>query len=244
MKTRQKVRRAAVIASFILLPVTLYYFSPVLSLSAAASGTVSGSVMVFTLLFFSALFAGRAFCGWVCPVGGAQELVAFVRGKQVIRRHINWIKWLVWAPWFAMLVFLFLRAGGAKGFDFFYMTRGGISVTDLPGGIAYASVVAVFFILAATVGKRAGCHTICWMAPFMVIGRSIRNVFSWPSLRLAVRPESCAGCGTCSGGCPMSIDVEERVKEERIESRDCILCGSCVDACPRGAIRFSFGSGR
>jgi polyferredoxin len=233
-----------VIASFVLLPITLYYFSPVLSLSAAASGIVSGSVMVFALLFVSALSAGRVFCGWACPAGGAQEVIALVRRKPVNRRRINWIKWLVWSPWLIMLVFFILRAGGARGFDFFYQTRGGISVTDIPGAIAYIAVVAIFLILSATVGKRAGCHTICWMAPFMVIGRSIRNVFAWPSLRLAVRPDACAGCGKCGKECPMSIDVTERVKADRIESRDCILCGSCVDACPRGAIRYSFSSGR
>ena len=136
MKTRQKVRRVAIIGMFILLPGTLYYFSPVLS--AAASGLVSGSVVVFALLFLSSLFFGRLFCGWACPVGGARAV------------------------------------------DFFYQTRAGISVKDLPGIIAYASVLAVFFLLAVAVGKRAGCHTICWMAPFMVIGRSIRNVFACP----------------------------------------------------------------
>ena len=38
MKTRQKVRRAAMIAAFALFPVTLYYFSPVISLQGIAGG--------------------------------------------------------------------------------------------------------------------------------------------------------------------------------------------------------------
>jgi ferredoxin-type protein NapH len=243
MKTRQKVRRVLIIAMFALLPITLYYFSPVLSISAASSGIISGSIIVFALLFISSLFLGRLFCGWVCPAGGAQEIILLFRRKAVNRRRIRWVKWLIWAPWIVMLVFFILQAGGVKGIDLFYQTRHGISVTDMPGLIAYVSVVAVFFVLAVTVGRRAGCHVICWMAPFMMIGRSIRNAFGWPSLRLVGNREGCEGCGKCSRECPMSIDVKERVQQGRLETRDCILCGSCVDTCPRQVIRYSFSAG-
>jgi ferredoxin-type protein NapH len=109
---RQKVRRAVIISMFLLLPVTLYYFSPVLSLQAAASGIVSGSLVVFGILFIASLFLGRLFCGWVCPAGGAQELVMRFREKPVNPRRIGWIKYLVWTPWVAVLVFLTLQAGG------------------------------------------------------------------------------------------------------------------------------------
>jgi ferredoxin-type protein NapH len=242
MKTRQKVRRVAIIAMFLLLPVTLYYFSPILSIQGAAFGIVGGSIIMFAALFLSSLFLGRLFCGWACPAGGAQEIVMLFRKKPVNRKQINWIKWLIWTPWVTMLVFFLLRAGGVKRVDFFYLTTNGISVADLPGIIAYVSVVSVFFLLALAIGKRAGCHTICWMAPFMMIGRSIRNFFGWPALRLVASDQSCAGCGKCARECPMSIDVMRRVKESRLETRDCILCGSCVDACPHQVIRYSISA--
>jgi hypothetical protein len=70
-KIRQKVRRGLLTVSLLLLPVTLYYFSPALSLQGAAAGVATGSVLVFAGLFLSALFLGRAFCGWACPLGGA-----------------------------------------------------------------------------------------------------------------------------------------------------------------------------
>ncbi len=243
-KTRQKVRRAVITAMFLLLPVTLYYFSPVLSLQAAAAGIVAGSVLVFLFLFVSSLVVGRLFCGWACPAGGLQELVALFRRRPVDRRAIGWIHWLVWVPWLLTLVFLLLQAGGVKGISFLYQTRRGVSVTDRTGAIALASVVLLFFAAAVGIGRRAGCHALCWMAPFMVIGRSLRNAFGWPSLRLAADGVSCAACGSCSQACPMSIDVMERVQTRRLECRDCILCGSCADACPRGVIGWRFDSGR
>lgn len=87
-KTRQKIRRGLLIASLLLLPVTLYYFSPALSLQGATAGVASGSVLVFAGLFVSALFLGRAFCGWACPMGGLQELTARLRGRPVARRRL------------------------------------------------------------------------------------------------------------------------------------------------------------
>ena len=244
MKTRQKVRRALIFSSFALLPVTLYYFSPVLSASGAALGIVTGSLLVFAVLFVSSLFVGRLFCGWACPVGGLQEGLARARGKTVSRKRIGWIKWVIWAPWAAGLVFLAVRAGGFTRFEPFYQTWHGISVGELPGLIAYVAVVALFAVLSLAVGRRAGCHTVCWMAPFMVIGRKARNVLAWPSLRLVARAEGCSRCGTCTSTCPMSIEVQELVAKRDLETSDCILCGSCVDNCPKRVIGYSFSSGR
>ena len=183
MKTRQRVRRALIFGSFALLPITLYYFSPVMSLGGTAFGIVTGSLLIFAVQFLFSLFVGRLFCGWACPVGGLQEAVALLRGKPVNRRRIGWIKWLIWAPWVAAVAFFALRAGGFNRVDVSYQTWHGISVADLPSLIAYVAVVALFLVLSLTVSRRAGCHTVCWMAPFMVIGRKIRNVFAWPSLR-------------------------------------------------------------
>ena len=133
MTIRQKIRRAAIVGSFALFPVTLYYFSPVLSLQAISVGIVSGSLVIFGALFAVSLFFGRVFCGWACPGAGLQEIVALVRGAPVKRTRINWIKWVVWGPWAATLLFLALRAGGVRVIDFTYQTRHGVSVTDLPG---------------------------------------------------------------------------------------------------------------
>jgi ferredoxin-type protein NapH len=244
MKTRQKVRRALIFASFALLPVTLYYFSPVMSLAGTAQGIVTGSLLVFAAQFLLSLFVGRLFCGWACPVGGLQEAAALARGRRVNRRRIGWIKWVIWAPWIAGAVFLAVRAGGFSRVDFSWQTWHGISVGELPGLIAYVAVVALFLVLSLTIGRRAGCHTICWMAPFMIIGRKARNVLAWPSLGLAARRDACTQCGACTKACPMSIDVQAMVAASDMESSDCILCGSCVDGCPRNVIRYRFAGGR
>ena len=244
MKTRQKVRRGLLIASLALFPVTFYWLSPAVPLQGAVEGVVAGSLLVFALLFVQSLLFGRLFCGWVCPAGGLQEVTALVRGRPVNRRKINWIKYLVWVPWLATVVFLFIRAGGVKRVDPLYLTWHGISVADWHAAVMAGIVLLVLFLPALIVGRRATCHTLCWMAPFMIAGRWIRNQFAWPSLRLATAQDRCTSCGACTKACPMSIDVTEYVQGGSLECSDCTLCGSCVDACSRKAIAYRFSKGR
>ena len=177
-------------------------------------------------------------------MGGLQELTARLRGRPVARRRIRWIKYLVWGPWFLLLVYLTLQAGGFRRAEPGYQTWHGISVVNLQGLVVLLTVAAVFFLPAALVGRRASCHTLCWIAPFLIAGRSVRNFLAWPALRLAARPQACRRCGSCTGACPMSIDFQEGLQAGGLETTDCILCGSCADACPSGAIRLRFGKGR
>ncbi|MCG3256618.1 MAG: 4Fe-4S binding protein, partial [Candidatus Heimdallarchaeota archaeon] len=75
---RQGLRRTLVFISALLFPVVFYYLSPMVPLQGGAEptgGVISGSLIVFAGLFVLSLFLGRAYCGWVCPVGGMQEVV-------------------------------------------------------------------------------------------------------------------------------------------------------------------------
>jgi polyferredoxin len=239
-KPRQKIRRGVLLGMLGLFPVTLYYFSPVLSLEAASKGVAAGSLIVFAALFIVSLLLGRAFCGWACPAGGIQEMTMLIRGRTVRPRRIAWIKWLIWVPWILVLLLLILRAGGLTRVDFLYGTTKGVSAGDVPGLIALAAVVLLFAILSLAVGRRAACHTVCWMAPFMIIGRAVSSTLGWRSLRLSARTQDCNACGRCTRHCPMSLPVTEKVRQDHLEDPNCILCGSCVDACPRGVLQYAF----
>ena len=243
MKTRQKIRFGIITTSLFLFPLTLYYMSPVISLEGASKGIITGSMIVFGLLFAAAILLGRSFCGWLCPAGGLQDVVGLYRSRPVRAPRIRWIKYLIWAPWLSGILLFLRRSEGVQQVDFAYATEGGLSVTSVPGLIAYLSVVLVFFLLAVTIGKRAACHTICWMAPFMIIGRYIGRALRIPSLGLKVTETPCRHCGRCTASCPMSIPVEKGVEAGAVISSDCIICGSCVDTCPAGLLRYSFGPG-
>lgn len=247
---RQRIRKILVILAFLSFPITMNYLSPYVIIDGAVNRVVNGSLIMFALMFLSSLFLGRLWCGWVCPGGGMQEIVEPVNRRPVKVRKVDWIKWLIWVPWISLIVFLAVSAGGYKSFNFLYSTQGGISVAgDADRSIVFAYiiyyfVIALFVGLAVFAGRRAGCHTVCWMAPFMIIGRWIRNRFSWPSLRLKADPAACADCKKCTTGCPMSLDVNALVQSGKMEHSECILCGTCVDNCTKHAIRYSFSAGK
>jgi len=250
LPVRQRVRKALLFVSLLLFPVTLYYFSPALILSGAAEGIVNASFIVFCAMFVVSLLVGRGWCGWFCPAGALQEFGQEINQKRTKGGRFNWIKWIIWIPWIALIAVLAIRAGGYHTVNPFYNFETGVTLS-LPldkGGppwfMIYYIIVALFFLLAVIFGRRAGCHTICWMAPFMIIGRRIRNLVRWPSLRLVAEPDKCTDCLRCTRDCPMSLDVHQMVQSGSMENGECILCFTCTDNCPSKVIRHSFSAGK
>ena len=249
LPNRQRWRKALLFTSLLLFPATLYWFSPMLILQGASEGVVNGSMIVFGLMFLLSLFVGRVWCGWACPAGALQEFGQPINSKRTPGGKFHWVKWVVWIPWVGLIAALAIGAGGYRSVNPLYQLETGVTMalpfddSGPPWFMIYYIVLALFLGLALVLGRRAGCHTLCWMAPFMVIGRWIRNRVRWPSLRLRAAPDKCNNCQTCTRNCPMSLDVNWMVQRGDMEDGECILCGNCVDGCPRSAICFSFRAG-
>ena len=241
MKNRQKLRKGIVLVSFFLFPAIFYYLSPVIIIQASRKGVINGSFIVFLLMFAVALVFGRAYCGWVCPGAGCQESLFAVRDKKI--NKANWFKWAIWVPWLAGIAIAAYSSGGYHSINFFYQTTNGLSVASVEGLVVYLSVLFFLIVLPGLLfGRRSFCHHLCWMAPFMITARWMRNRLGWASLRLEADPDKCIHCHSCSSFCPMSLPVEDMASLNQMESLECILCGTCVDICKKDVIRFSFSS--
>lgn len=205
----------------------------------ASEGIITGSFVVFGTMFLASLFLGRAFCGWVCPAGGLQECCILAVDKRARGGKLNWIKYLIWVPWISIIVLTAINAGGLKKLDFLYQTKYGISVSEPQAYIIFYAVITLIVIMAFATGKRSFCHYACWMAPFMIIGNSIKKKLPYPSLRLKSEKDKCIGCNSCTRKCPMSLEVMGMAQRGDMYNPECILCGECVDACPKKVIRYS-----
>jgi ferredoxin-type protein NapH len=245
---RQRIRRGLLLLSFLLFPITLNYFSPYVIIDGASQGIINGSLIMFSLMFLSSLFVGRFWCGWLCPVGGFAENCFPLQAKPVKGRHLDWIKWFIWVPWIGIIIWAVVSAGGYHSVNAFLDTENGISIAGAPDRpiifayLIYYIVLGLFLVLSLLVGRRAGCHSMCWMAPFMIIGRKLRNLANWPALHLQSQPDRCRDCKQCTSVCPMSLDVNAMVRSGKMEHSECILCGSCVDNCPTKVIRYQLKS--
>jgi len=240
---RQNIRNIILLFSLVLFPVTINYLSPYLIVSGSFQGIASGSFLLFAGLFLMSLFLGRAFCGWLCPAGSLQDCCSKINSRQVSRKH-DIIKYIIWIPWIISIAAGFITAGGIKRLSPAYLTDYGISVNSVYGYFVYLPVVLFVIALSLRLGRRAHCHTVCWIAPFVIAGSRIKNKLKYPSLHLEGSSHECTGCKACDKSCPMGLDVSHMVSSGNMNDDECILCGNCSDTCGKKAIYFGFGHGK
>lgn len=235
---RQILRKRIAYISFFLFPATFYYFSPYIIVDATTKGIINGSFFMFILLFIGAIFFGRAFCSWACPLGGAQEILSPLKKKTAVKGRL--IKWFLWVPWLVAIITIAIHNGGYIKVDPLFRTTYGFSLGSLYAIIAYSAVMSVLLITHFAIGKRSYCKSVCWIAPFMIIGRKIQLLLKTPSLKLVKTDNDCINCNNCSRNCMMGLDVANMVKNNKLENSECILCGSCSDACRKDCIKLKF----
>lgn len=247
MKKRQSIRKGILVVSFILFPLMLFWFSPYTALLSASKGIIGSSLTMFSFLFIISLFTGRIFsCAYSCPIGGMQECIMIANNKKVKGGKLNFIKYFFWVPWITTIIIFFILADGIKKFIFFFGNENGFNFYPytLNTYIIYYGFVLGVAIISFIFGRRAFCHYLCFFSPFMIIGRKLSNFLKIPHLQLKSEKEKCVGCEKCSEICPMSLNVKNMVKNEKMYDSECSLCGECIDICPQKAILYSFNNKR
>ena len=234
---RQRIRRSLLLVAVLLFQVKILhlFMSPVVPVFAARLGIIPGSLVIYAALFISSLLLGRAFCGWFCPGAGMQELLSLVIPRRAKRGWGDRVKYVICSAWSLLVLALALEAGGLHHVDLYFGTRSGGMVQEILMRTGHFIVIGV---LGAAFGAWASCRYICWIAPFLILGRRIRDLVRLPGLRIAIKRESCSGCEHCREVCPMDVPMISQAATS-IRSDDCILCGNCVDVCDAHAVRFT-----
>ena len=184
----------------------------------------------------SAIVFGRAFCGWVCPMGLVEDALGKLRkwratiGERFARidRVLKWLKY----PGLVVVIYLIFHLNYQEARAYEYVTRTPsvfnletISVAWGIDGGAYKSrlVLLGIALVGALIVTRLWCRYLC---PFGAL-LSLFNYFSLLALR---RDEGqCSDCGKYPRECPQHTVPQ---------TPDCIVCGECAQGCPRGAVTF------
>lgn len=239
------IRKTVSIASFVLLPVTLNYFSPYLIIDGLFHGVLAGAFFVWGAFLLSGLIAGRAACAYICPYGGLQTALDEWRGKPLrLITQLKPVRYVLGVIWLAFIFYPLLGPGKGLDAEPFYLTEAYVSV-DGWGKVAFMAVLIVLLsILPLTLGKRATCLYLCPMSVLNTAGAWIGRKLHLPSLRLSSNASKCVGCGSCTRACSMSLNVTGMVKSGKVDHPDCILCGECAKVCRSGAVNRCFGGDR
>ena len=208
---RNTTQLFGVILAALLLGMGIYYFNILFVIGALAA----------------AVFAGRVFCGWVCPNGAWLDHV--VKRFSLHRRMPGFLvsRWFGYSFTIIFLgIFVYLR----------------VFITDSPWlWTIPIGMMAVQMTLGTILGiiyyPRGFCAHVCpWGILASLLGRRA-------SYQMTVHP-NCKGCRTCTAACPLGGLLEPvigQVKESRgaaVISADCMRCMNCAGACPANAIRF------
>jgi ferredoxin-type protein NapH len=203
-------------------------------LQVAATGTMVAAKALLgggiVLLFFAAI-AGRAFCGWICPVNIATDLADSVRtaageGNRPLRMSRNIRYWvlglsLILSAVFGVAAFEWISPVGA-------LHRGVV----FGMGMGWTAVAAVFLFDVFMV-RNGFCGHLCPLGAFYSLaGR-------WSLVRVVHSKEQCTSCMRCIESCPEPQVLPMVGKRDgAVASGECTNCGRCIEACPEGAMRF------
>lgn len=181
------------------------------------------------------LVAGRAFCGWMCPLGAVQEELANLsrrlggrRGRYHGRRtearfpfHLPaWADRPLRVAKYLILVLAVLSSVFAlyPPLQAFCPARAVFSF-KLANGLLW-SVLAVF-VLTSMLTERCWCKYLCPLGAAL----AVFNRFS--PVHLSTGIDHCNHCGRCDAACSMGIqDVPDHPG-----NFECIRCLECLETC-------------
>jgi ferredoxin-type protein NapH len=207
----------------ILAPIMPYQFQMlVLGDTMGVGGPLITAVMGLILMLALSFIFGRFYCGYLCPVGAAQEIVSQVSPPSI---RITW-KSLTGTVRLGFMS-AFILSGYVASFGLLYP----FGIRDffaLSFSAAFFAFVAM--LLVSAVVYRPFCRFVC---PF----GALAAFAAMPAIFKIRHTEACIGCGKCERACPTDEAKPTDLKAE------CYLCGRCIETCPtKGSLRYGRGS--
>jgi polyferredoxin len=170
----------------------------------------------------TALFMGRFFCGFICPIGALQDwLYAFGRKLKFSVWKIEGKKALYFEKikYFFLLCLLVLSlVGGIQYIAAFSPYTAFLNVLSGLGftlGVVTLALIGLFSLFV----KRPFCRFLCPLGAY-------QGLLAAVGLTRIKREVDCGACRHCLSNCPVDIVVTE----DRSLSPECVQCLNCVKA--------------
>ncbi len=224
------------------------FWLPVLPLYGGSVGIAAAALGALLL----AMVTGRAFCGWICPLGTMQDVAWRVRtmflrarpvppaGALAAYRHALAVALMVMLVGGIPLLWLFSPLPAFARIQVMLLQIVDTVGVRLPGHPHLVRRFALFvplvaaagaFLLAAAARRRWWCRYVC------PLGTALGTVAAHARIKRNVDEDVCTHCGACMRACPMGAIPSP----EKTLYHVCITCTRCAAVCPVNCISFGRG---
>ena len=218
------------------------------------------STLIFLERFFYfsilVIILGRAWCGWICPLGLFQDVLDWIRTKLSISyirfstklvQSLTWIKWTffsiavlipVWVafPLFCPYAALNLNipycqlCPGKYILPLIVGNPDRIAVNFNSVANLVTSTLGLAFSSITIIGAMIKRRFFCTFCPLGLMMSWYRKISFF---KLKKDDSKCTRCEICYNACPVDIeDVYKSIGKKDVTSADCLLCLKCVENCP------------
>lgn len=180
-----------------------------------------GVALIMFVTFAITLLFGRIICGWICPVGAIQSLIASLnkwKRLEVPERYDKALKKLKYAALAGVIATTVIVGKDYANVGEFFNALFNLDLSY------YFAAGAVFVVLSLVV-ERFWCRYLCPLGALLAILQKISI------LKLRVLEDKCTNCKECLKECPMQCT--------RVGENDHILCEKCLSKCPLKIIKYS-----
>jgi ferredoxin-type protein NapH len=201
----------------------------------AAGQPLASEVLIGAALVagFFGLVAGRAFCGWVCPMNLVTDAAAWTRRALHVPGDLVHLQ--ANSRYIVLVLALLLSAlTGLAAFE--WLSPVAALHRELIYGVGLGLLGAIgIFLLDALVLKHGWCGHLCPLgACHALVARPAR-------LRVTFDNTTCTHCGDCLKVCPEPrvLNFAEAAVRGAVAPGECTQCGRCVAVCPENSLGFA-----
>lgn len=179
-----------------------------------------------------AFFLRKGFCGWICPVGFASNLIEKCALK--LKTLCNMPKWLDWLllsikylllGFFIFAIFYKMSLQSIEGF------QNSLYNIIVDAKMLYfflqpsksTSVIMIFLLVVSLFSRNFWCRYLCPYGALL----GLLAVFS--PFQVRRNSNNCIKCQKCNHICPASIIITDK---HTVQQPECIGCLECIAVCP------------
>lgn len=183
------------------------------------------------ILVFYALIAGRAFCGWVCPINMVTDAAAWLRAKLRMPDFCNLSRSVrMWALLLSLALSALL---GVAAFEWVSPISMLHREVVFGAGLGLTAILGIF-LFDLLVVKHGWCGHLCPLGAFYCLAGCASQ------LRVRFDDSTCTRCVECVRVCPEPhvLNFKQAADSGMVASRDCTNCGRCITICPEDSLSF------